>query len=264
MKHISIATLTAICSIAAQSAHAETFWSNTSLSYLAGSNYVDAFKDYNIDNNGIAFDDSEVDGSYITFEHAGAYNWGKSFAFIDIFNTDDKDITSDETYLELGSDLSLTRGAGFQDLIIKDIYIATQLENGVAAGDNFTNLLAGIGLRWNVSHFSFLDTNLYYRANENADNNGQITVAWGLPFTIGPVAMTFDGFMDITNAIDSDNDQGGQSIIHAQPQLKMDVGNFWDKPNKFYAGIEVDFWQNKFGFKNVDQTVVQAMAQINY
>jgi nucleoside-specific outer membrane channel protein Tsx len=26
----------------------------------------------------------------------------------------------------------------------------------------------------------------------------------------------------------------------------MDVGNSWDKPGKFYAGVELDFWWNKY------------------
>ncbi len=255
--------LAATIAASATAAQAETFWTNTSLSYLAGSDYVDAFKDYNIENDGIPFDESETDGSVITFEHAGAYDWGKSFSFIDIFNTDDKEITGDDTYLEIGADISVTGGKGFQGPV-KDVYVVTQLENGTAAGDNFTHYLGGVGARWNVPGFAFFDTNLYQRFNENADDNQQITVAWGLPFSFGKVAFTFDGFIDITNDIDGDNEMGGQGIIHTQPQLKLDLGNFWGQTNKYYVGVEVDYWQNKFGFKGVDQTAVQAMAQINF
>ena len=232
-------------------AQAETFWTNTDLQYLAGSNYLNPFKD------------TETDGTVITFEHAGAYNWGKSFSFIDIFETDDKAVLNNDTYIELGVDVSLTGGKGFKG-VVKDIYLATQLENGSAAGVNFSNLLGGVGLRWNIPGFAFFDTNLYYRNNDLSDDNMQLTTAWSLPFSMGPVAMTFDGFLDMTDSIDSDNDFGGQALFHMQPQLKLDIGHFWQQSNKYYVGVEVDYWQNKFGVKDADQTAVQAMVQINF
>ena len=250
IKHAALATTMAMSAAAAQ---AETFWTNTSLSYLAGSDYVNPFMP--------AGTEDEADGSVITFEHAGAYNWGKSFSFIDIIETDNKTINSDETYLEVGVDFSLTGGKGFQSAV-KDIYLVTQLENGTASVP-FTNYLGGIGLRWDVPGFTFFDTNIYYRNNDLQDDNAQLTVAWGLPFSIGPVAMTFDGFFDYATATE-DAFGDVDDYFHAQPQLKVDLGNFWNQANKYYVGVEVDYWQNKFGVKDADQTAVQAMVQINF
>ncbi|MCK5880886.1 MAG: DUF5020 family protein [Sinobacterium sp.] len=231
--------------------NAETFWTNTDIQYLAGSDYLNPFTN------------KETDGSVITFEHAGAYNWGKSYSFIDIFESDDKTVLSNDTYIELGVDVSLTGGKGFKGAV-KDIYLVTQLENGTAATKNFSNLLGGVGLRWNVPGFAFFDTNIYYRNNDLSDDNMQLTTAWSLPFSFGPVAFTFDGFFDVTDAIDSDNDFGGQALFHTQPQLKLDLGNFWNQKNQYYVGVEIDYWKNKFGVKDADQTAIQAMVQINF
>ena len=39
--------------------------------------------------------------------------------------------------------------------------------------------------------------------------------------------------------------------FHIQPQFKVDVGNYWNWPNKFYAGTEVDLWWNKYQLKDI-------------
>jgi nucleoside-specific outer membrane channel protein Tsx len=33
---------------------------------------------------------------------------------------------------------------------------------------------------------------------------------------------------------------------HLNTQLKLDIGNFRGKPGRFYAGVEVDLWWNKY------------------
>lgn len=33
---------------------------------------------------------------------------------------------------------------------------------------------------------------------------------------------------------------------HLNPQVSVDVGNFWGKPDKLFAGVEIDFWRNKY------------------
>ena len=258
MKLLKKTVMTTALIASATVTQAETFWTNTSLSVLSGSDYVNPFNDY------FGAPETESDGTIITFENAGAYSWGKSFSFIDIVNSGDTAINANETYLEIGADISLTGGKGFKGAV-KDVYFVSQIENGNPSGfESFTNYLGGVGARWNVPGFIFFDTNIYYRANEKNDDDMQLTVAWGMPFNIGPAALAFDGFFDVTSGYDSNNDLGGQSIFHAQPQLKLDLGNLWGNPNKYYVGVEVDYWKNKFGVDGADQTALQAMAHINF
>ena len=97
---------------------------------------------------------------------------------------------------------------------------------------------------------------------QNIDDNVQFTVAWEVPFSISSAKFSFGGFTHIVTAADYD---GGElkSTVQAQPNVKMDLGNFWGEPNKYLVGFEVDYWQNKFGGEE-DQAVVQAMAQVNF
>ncbi len=187
-------------------------------------------------------------------------------------NGSGEDIFSDETYLELGVDFSLTGGKGFKGAV-KDVYFVTQWENANGPATNIDNFLLGGGLRWNVPGFIFFDTNIYYRENDDTqfevdiDNNWQLTTAWALPFNIASSKWRFDGFFDWTTATDYTHVFTGESkfksAFHTQPQLKLDLGDFWGQTDKYYVGVEVDYWKNKLGGKE-DQTAVQAMVQINF
>jgi nucleoside-specific outer membrane channel protein Tsx len=39
---------------------------------------------------------------------------------------------------------------------------------------------------------------------------------------------------------------------HLNPQIKLDIGNFFGKPDKMYAGVELDFWWNKYQIPSTD------------
>ena len=67
---------------------------------------------------------------------------------------------------------------------------------------------------------------------------------------------SFGGFIDFAG---SQGDRE-ESIIGA-PQLLVDVGNFWGAPDRLHAGIEYQFWRNKFGIDGVDEDVVQLMVK---
>ena len=250
-------------SVAAAGAQSEIFWSNISLTYLNGSGYHHPFKD------------KDSDGQVYTLEHAGAYHFGKSFFFMDRFNSGDKEINGDETYTELGVDISVSwlGQTKLENDVIKDLYIATQWENANPEGltpdgsdiESDDNILVGAGVRWKVPGFTFFDTNLYYRINENTEENFQLTTAWSLPFEVAGAKFAFDGFFDWTTP--TEHLTFGSDVemtFHTQPQVKLDVGHFFDKSGQYYAGIELDYWKNKFGVKDQDQTAPQLLVQVNF
>ena len=242
---------------------AEIFWSNIGLTYLNGSNYQNPFAD------------KASGGQVYTLEHAGAYHFGKSFFFVDRFHSGDKSINNDETYMELGVDISLSwlANESFDTALIKDVYLVTQWENAnpegqTPSGDDIEstdNLLLGAGIRWKAPGFTFLDTNLYYRLNENDQENFQLTTAWSLPFALGAAKLVFDGFFDWTTP--TENIKAGYDVemtFHAQPQLKLDLGHFFDQSGQYYLGVELDYWVNKFGVDDQDQTAPQLLVQVNF
>ncbi|WP_160152274.1 outer membrane protein OmpK [Microbulbifer sp. ALW1] len=223
-------------------ANAETLWSDNSLTALHG-------KDYKV-NYSLSSDDSTR--NVLTFEHVSGHSWGDFFMFADYLSSEDG---SKELYTELSPRLSLgklgSRELGFG--LIKDILLAGQLELGnmddpnglTATGPHFTNKLAGVGFDLAAPGFSYLQANVYHRNNEARADNEQLTLAWGLPFTLGSEAFLYDGFLDWASA-----SRDVHASMNFTSQLKWDIGARVGKPKKLYAGLEYVHWNDKFGIKD--------------
>jgi hypothetical protein len=234
--------------------YAEVNSSNVSISYLAGENYRNAISD------------KTGSGQVVSIEHTAFYSWGKSYSFIDReLYTDD--VNGDATYGEIHADYSLTGNEGFSDSVVRDVYAAFQWEH--AARINLDNLLLGATVAWNVPGFIFLDTSIYYRDNgqdsfsNEKDDNLQLSTAWLVPFSIAGAPLQFAGFIDASTET---KDSAGNDIayqIKAQPQLKLDLGHFWNQDNKFFIGIEYNYWKNKLGVDGQDQSTPQLLLTVN-
>ena len=47
-----------------------------------------------------------------------------------------------------------------------------------------------------------------------------------------------------------------------QPRLLLDVGDLvWNKQGQFFAGIEYQYWHNKFGIDGVTESTPQAQIK---
>ena len=253
MKYTTIAiAMLALCFT--RTSYAEVNASNVSISYLAGENYRNSFAD------------KTGSGQVVTLEHASFYSWGKSFSFIDRELYTDN-VNDDATYGEVHVDYSLTGNKGFTDSVVRDVYAAVQWEH--AAQVNLDNLLFGTTVAWNIPGFIFLDTSIYYRdngqdsfSNEN-DDNLQLSTAWLVPFSIAGAPLEFAGFIDIsTETKNSANNDVAYQII-AQPQLKLDLGHFWNQKNTFFIGVEYNYWKNKLGVDGQDQSTPQLLLTMN-
>ena len=55
---------------------------------------------------------------------------------------------------------------------------------------------------------------------------------------------------------------GRASEILAQPELRMDVGQFAGKKDTIYLGIKYNYWRNKFGFDGLNENNPQ--LQLNW
>ena len=255
MKSIKQAAIAATIAAASVGAQADILWSNVSATYLAGDGYLHAFTG------------DEGKSQVVTLEHAAAYTWGKSFSFVDR-SIVENDVAPDDTYGEVHIDISVTGGKGFTDSVVKDVYVATQWEH--AATVNLDNILLGGAIGWNVPGFIFLDTAIYYRSNGKdsfgveLDDNFQFSTAWAVPFSLGSTKWVFDGFVDISDATKNNFGQDVEMQIIAQPQLKLDLGNFFGKEGKYFAGVEYNYWKNKLGVDGADQSLPQFIVQANF
>lgn len=206
---------------------AEQYWSDFSLSYLNGENY----------------EVGDPERWVLTVEHASGHNWGDNFFFLDHLTSSDDSV---DNYLELSPRLSLSYVSGKQLSagIVKDVMIATGWEGG-----SFNNYLLGIGLALDIPGFKYFGVNLYQVDNELWDDDQQLTLTWGLPFSLGGGEFLYDGFMDYSTESDTN-----AAEMNFTSQLKWNLGKVMSLKSPLYLGVEYAYWTNKFGIEGVDES----------
>lgn len=223
-------------------------WHNESLSYLYG-------KDFKVN--------PPIQQTF-TFEHASGWSWGDMFFFIDQINYNGKEdgLSGKNTYYgEFQSRLSFGKTFG-QELSfgpIKDVLLAGTYEFG--EGDTESYLL-GPGLDLAIPGFDYFQLNFYYRkpdGNRVPSGAWQVTPVWSITVPAGNSDLLFDGYIDwIVNNKDASASSRNQSDYHANlhfnPQIKYDLGKYFGyKAKHLYAGIEYDYWSDKYGIEDSKQ-----------
>lgn len=214
---------------------------------------------------GWGFEVDPDEQSAITFEHAHDSKIGDLFLFVDFIKFHGTSGGDGETtwYGEFGPRLSLGKtlhkDLSFQTFskslfVVKDVLIAATYERGEDA-DVAEAILLGVGFDLDVREagllgplgkFKYIQLNFYGRAElaegvEDGFRDVQITMVAARPFTIGSARFLIDGYFDWVLGLGSEDWN-----YHLNPQISMDVGNSWGTPDKFFAGVEVDLWWNKF------------------
>ena len=192
----------------------------------------------------------------ITLEHASGWSVGDLYAFCDLsLKEGDSD---DDLYCEFTPRLSWNKitGKNVSYGILKDILLAAQTEQGE---DGLARYSYGIGIDLNLPHFKFFKVNSFIRNNpDRKDKTFQIYTAWSLPFKAAGAKFVFEGFVDIFG------EEGGTTVPSqlTQPRLLLDVGDLvWNKQGQFFAGVEYQYWHNKFGIDGVTESVPQAQIK---
>lgn len=240
-------------------------WSATEIEYLYSRNFREPFNP------------DPVTKHIVTFQHADGYSLGRNFLFVDAVQSGDQERnlsnnpeSPSEIYGEAYTTLSLSRLGG-GDLAFgpfKDI----GLTFGINIGDKDSQLhptpkiyLAGVTLDFavdkgffNVDVLGYWDHGCFdgLPACPNYKAAFQITPAWSLPFSLGSVDAEFAGFIDIIGS----RGAGTVRQVLSQPQLRFDIGKpLLGRKGRFYAGIEYQFWHNKFGNRGVDESHPQLL-----
>mgnify|MGYP000235825164 CR=1 FL=1 len=231
--------------------------------------------------------EAETSGSTIvTFQHASGWQYGDNFFFFDYINYGKTDfeksanLNSDsEIYGEWYSNFSLSKMTGddFSFGFVKDV--------GLLAGFNFAAevdtfyYLPGVRLSLALPGFAFANldiTAFIQNAPSNAgngvsideDNAYMIDFNWAYPFKIGSSSWSIEGHVEYIDSADTtvslpNNitvDGKRESWILAQPQLRLDLGeSLGMTPQQLFVGIEYQYWKNKLGDKDTDESVVQAL-----
>ncbi|PIE76477.1 ion channel protein Tsx [bacterium DOLJORAL78_65_58] len=215
-------------------------WSSTSVSFLKGSGYELA---------------SSEDATIMTLEHASGWEYGDNFFFLDVFQPFD---TGNALYGEWHPRLNLgkvfNRNMAFGP--VSDVLLAGEINYGCGGTRVY---LYGAGFNLNIPKFNFFSLNIYARDNvgANGDMTFQISPAWNIPFNVGSARFECGGFLDYSGA---DTDHSEAQLLFV-PQVLLDLGNFQDAPGRIYAGIEYQYWKNKYGVDGFDDNLVQAMVK---
>jgi len=240
--------IVALCALASTAAvtQAAPIWQDFSLTGLYGENYAVPF----------AGDDNKQ--TTITAEYAAGLKYGDFFAFADRSNTD----FGNETYFEVAPRLSLGAVTGQKLELgpIKDVLIATTWEGSASANTDFNNYLYGIGFALDIPYTSYANINFYKADNDDTPDDYQMTITYAVPFKIGSEEFLADAFLDWSTA----EKNGHASELNWTSQYKWNVGKHISPDTKLYVGIEHSVWNNKYGYKGVDQNDVSALVKYHF
>ncbi|WP_088330545.1 nucleoside-binding protein [Lacimicrobium sp. SS2-24] len=208
----------------------------------------------------------------LTFQHASGWEYGDNFFFVDHLDDDKLDGFNDrDWYGEWYSNFSLgkitgnTVGAG----PIKDVGIILGFNR--AADAKVLKYLPGVRFSWDLPGFAFLNSDLTAYIDDSAgveeggapteSNSWMLDINWAYPFSVGEQDFSIQGHMEY---IASRENQFGEPVSHwilAQPQIRWDMGKaLFDVKGRLFAGVEIQYWQNKLGDDNTDEKAIQLLV----
>ena len=224
-----------------------------------------------------------ADTTIITFQHAGGWEYGDNFFFLDhsrfSVNNDANFPVEDssEFYGEWYSTFSLgaISGNDFSFGLVKDV--------GIVAGVNFAPtvdsywLLPGVKFSLDLPGFAFAQLNVTGYMHQGGgsatasefkvvdeESSFMVDFAWAYPFKVGKTSWSIEGHLEYINGRKQTNSFGTKELeswILFQPQIRMDLGEaMGNKAGRLFVGIEYQYWQNKLGEKGTDDNSAQLLA----
>lgn len=224
-----------------------------------------------------------ADATIITFQHAGGWEYGDNFFFIDHSrysvnsNTNFPVEDSSGFYGEWYSNFSLgaITGNNLSFGLVKDI--------GIVAGINFAPevdsmwILPGVRFSLDLPGFTFAQVNVtgYIHQGGGSANSPvfiivdeassfMIDFSWAYPFNLGSTSWSIEGHLEYIDGRQQTNSFGStelESWILFQPQVRLDLGDaLGNKAGRLFVGIEYQYWHNKLGEKGTDDNTVQFLA----
>ena len=256
-------TITLACAVLALPVCAQAAtWSDTFIGYRYGTDFREPSNPY------------EVQKNVLQLTHASGYTLGQNFANLDVFQSDDKDPTqrngstgATEFYLTYRHQLHLGK------IFDKSLAFGPVKEVALTAGFDLNTknttfaprkrlVVVGPTLKFDVP--GFLDVSLLYgkewnhcglgspacpKSDISFDPQAILSVAWGIPFSAGPVPLKFQGFVNVNS--EKGRDYAGvktRTETLMRTSLMVDVGQMtWGKKNTLLMGVGYEYWRNKFG-----------------
>lgn len=209
---------------------------------------------WDFDDNKLGYDATDGQMTTVTINHFSGWSHGDNFLFVDMYWLDAWGGYDSDVYAEWHPRLFLNTLGLPTGGIVKNWGLAGEVN--VARG--FYAYLGGLGLDLAIPGFSVAGLNLFYRYDNFADHTWQVSPYWTVPITLGPVALVFTGFLDVTTDADDKLD------IIAQPQLLLDLGALAGVAGKLHAGIEWYLHQYRNFVDDEDKLVSAPQALVQW
>lgn len=202
----------------------------------------------------------------LTYQYAGSWALGENYLFVDFLDDDLNDGFNDQNfYTEWYPTVNLS------NLQSREPWSGAVRDVGFIAGINaegdpdVLKLLPGLRLSWNVPGFVFFNTDytlMLDRSDGLAQGGAPATgdqamfdISWGKAFTLGGHAFWFTGHIEYISGTYTENGARVRDWILAQPQLGWDLGKWlFNVENQLFLGIEYQYWKNKLGANESDNT----------
>jgi len=224
-----------------------------------------------------------AEATIITFQHAGGWEYGDNFLFIDhsrySVNNDANFPVEDssEFYGEWYSTFSLAAITG------NEISFGPVKDIGLVGGLNFAPevdsmwVLPGVKFSLDLPGFAFAQvivTGYIHQGGGSAtspvftvvdeDSSFMVDFSWAYPFKLGTTSWSIEGHLEYIDGRQQTNNFATtelESWILFQPQVRLDLGDaLGNKPERLFVGIEYQYWKNKLGEDGTDDNTVQLLA----
>lgn len=249
--YLGIGLLTTTFAISSQAA----IWSSTEIHYSSG-DYLN-----------FANDKHDATTSIITFQHASGHKYGKNFFFVDHSRSD----TGSGFYGEWYSTFSLGAITG------SDMSFGAVKDVGLIAGFNFAPgtssmyTLPGVSLALDLPGFAFANLDITGYNNIKTDgSNGEessymLDFNWAYPLKVGGLSWSVEGHAEYIAGRDLKSGGKLENWILMQPQVRLDLGEaLGNEAGNFFVGIEYQYWKNKYGVKDKNESMVQLQTVWNF
>ncbi|HET9239931.1 MAG TPA: DUF5020 family protein [Oligoflexus sp.] len=227
-------------------------WGATRLVYLRGDGY-ESPKTTRFEDGKVIVDEAEKnEADIVTFEHVNGTKWGDTFFFLDATNSS---TLRDDPYFEFNPRISSKKNLDMDyGSVVDDVLVTLQYNAGKNANPVY---LYGLAVDWKVPAFDFVQTHFYLRDDRAIEGtSSQLTVVWSSKFQAG-LNLEFSGFLDY--ATQEGKEATGISVANllAQPALYALV------TDSFAVGLEYQYWSNKYGMEDLQDSVPQLAIRLN-
>jgi nucleoside-specific outer membrane channel protein Tsx len=252
IKFIGTALLATTFAVSSQAA----IWSSSEVHYSSG-DYLN-----------FATDKHDVTTSILTFQHASGHKYGKNFFFVDHSRSD----TGSGFYGEWYSTFSLgaITGSDMSFGMVKDVGLLAGLN--LAPGASSMHTLPGVSLALDLPGFALANLDITGYNNIKTDGTSgeessyMLDFNWAYPFKAGGLSWSVEGHAEYIAGRDMKVGAGKlEDWILMQPQVRMDLGEaLGNEAGNLFVGIEYQYWKNKYGVKDKDESMVQFQTVWNF